>query len=44
MKNNKSPETDGFIFEFYKLFWTDLGVFAVKAPSECFTKKPISNP
>ena len=42
MKNNKSPGTDEFSLEFYKFFWTDLGVFVVKALNEGFTKKLMS--
>ena len=42
MKDNKSPGTDGFSLEFYKFFWTDLGVFVVKVLNEGFTKKLMS--
>lgn len=27
MKNNKSPGLDGFTTEFFKFFWTDIGIF-----------------
>ena len=41
MKSNKRTGTDGFSVEFYKFFWTDLGVFVVKSLNEGFTKKLI---
>ena len=31
MKNNKSPGLDGFIVEFFKLFWTDIGHFILQS-------------
>ena len=31
MKNNKSPESDGFITEFSKFFWRDLVIFLVRS-------------
>ena len=30
MKNNKSPGSDGFTVEFFKVFWRQLGAFVVK--------------
>ena len=31
MKNNKSPGLDGFIVEFFKFFWTDIGHFILQS-------------
>lgn len=31
MKNNKSPGGDGYTTEFFKFFWTDIGVFLVRS-------------
>ena len=31
MKNNKSPGIDGFTVEFYKFFWSNLGVYLVRS-------------
>lgn len=31
MKNDKSPGLDGFTVEFFKFFWTDLGVFVLRS-------------
>ena len=30
MKNNKSPGFDGFTVEFFKFFWTDMGLFILQ--------------
>ena len=43
MKNNKSPGTDGLTVEFIKFFWTDLGVFVIRASNESFRNKELSN-
>ena len=29
MKNNKSPDSDGFTAEFFKFFWSDLNILLV---------------
>lgn len=42
MKNFKSPETDGFIVEFFKIFWLQLGPFVVRTLNESFTKGELS--
>ena len=31
MKNNKSPGTDGFSSEFFKVFWKKIGTFALSS-------------
>ena len=31
MKNNKTPGIDGFTVEFYKYFWSNLGVYLVRS-------------
>ena len=31
MKNNKSPGLGGFKVEFFKLFWTDIGIFILRS-------------
>ena len=30
-KNNKSPGIDGYLIEFFKFFWKDLGNFVLNA-------------
>ena len=45
MKNNKSPDSDGFTAEFFKFFWPDLKFFfIISAISDIFIQKqlPIS--
>ena len=39
MNNNKSPGTDGFPCEFYKVFWLDLRELFTKVVKECYTQK-----
>ena len=36
MKNNKSPGSDGFTSEFFKVFWKDLGSFVVRSLNHGF--------
>ena len=43
MKNNKSPGSDGFTVEFFKLFWRQLGAFVVKSLNNGFRKGIIIN-
>ncbi len=31
MKNNKSPGSDGFSADFFKIFWKDLGYFVLRS-------------
>ena len=44
MKNNKLPGSDGFIAEFYKLFWEDLKTYITKAINQILIQQqlPIS--
>ena len=42
MKNNKSPGSDGFTVEFFKVFWKKLGVFVIRAINESFRKGEMS--
>ena len=42
MENNKSPGSDGYTAEFYKKFWSDLGIFLVRSINESFDKGEMS--
>ncbi|WP_419612126.1 RNA-directed DNA polymerase, partial [Thiolapillus sp.] len=42
MKNDKSPGSDGFTAEFYKVFWNDIGTFLVRSINNGFTKEEMS--
>ena len=42
MKHRKSPGTDGFGSEFFKVFWKQLGPFVVRALNESFTDGELS--
>ena len=42
MKNNKSPGSDGYTAEFFKFFWSDLGVFLVRALNYGFLSGQLS--
>ena len=43
MKNGKSPGSDGFSVEFFKVFWTRLGDFVVRSLNEGFLKGELSS-
>ena len=43
MKNNKSPGSDGFTSEFFKVFWIGLGVFVVRALNDGYEKGELSS-
>ena len=36
MKHNKTPGLDGFLAEFYKMFWKDLQIFILRAFNESY--------
>ncbi|GFR67432.1 LINE-1 reverse transcriptase homolog [Elysia marginata] len=42
MKYNKSPGSEGFIVEFYKFFWTDLGHFMAQSLRHSFDNNMLS--
>ena len=42
MKNGKSPGTDGFTVEFFKVFWKHLGPLVVRSLNEGFRKGELS--
>jgi len=42
MANNKSPGSDGFTAEFFKVFWKVLGGFVVRSLNEGFKKGELS--
>ena len=42
MNNKKSPGSDGFSAEFFKVFWRTLGPFVVRALNEGFRKGELS--
>ena len=43
MKNGKSPGSDGFPSEFFKVFWRQLGGFVLRSLNEGFRKGEMSN-
>ena len=43
MKNNKSPGSDGFTVEFFKVFWKQLGEFVVRSLNDGFNKGELSS-
>ena len=42
MSNNKAPGLDGWPAEFFKLFWSDLSVFIVRAINNCYRDNELS--
>jgi hypothetical protein len=42
MKNNKSPGTDGFTSEFFKVFWKQIGSLVVRSLNDGFEKSELS--
>ena len=42
MKNYKSPGSDGFTAEFFKLFWMDIGNFIVRSINYSYSIKEMS--
>ena len=42
MKNNKTPGTDGFSVELYKVFWPDINKILIKSFNEAFKKGSLS--
>ena len=42
MKNDKTPGTDGFPIEFYKVFWNDLGHFLLNSFNYTYQKGTLS--
>ena len=42
MKNGKSPGTDGFTVEFFKVFWNKIGPFVVRALNEGFEQGKLT--
>jgi hypothetical protein len=43
MSNKKSPGSDGFTVEFFKVFWRSIGIFVVRALNEGFRKGVLSS-
>ena len=43
MDNNKSPGTDGFTAEFFKVFWNKIGIFVVRALNASYRKGEMSS-
>ena len=43
MKNGKSPGSDGFPVEFFKVFWRQLGGLVLRSINEGFSKGQMSN-
>ena len=43
MKNDKSPGSDGYTVEFFKVFWGQLGQFILRSLNEGFRKGELSN-
>ena len=43
MKNMKSPGSDGFTVEFFKMFWCKLGIFVVRSLNSAYRKGELSS-
>ena len=43
MKNNKSPGSDGFTVEFFKVFWLQIGEFVIRSLNDGFNKRELSS-
>ena len=42
MKNNRSPVTDGFSCEFFKVFWNQIGQFVIRSLNHGFLIHELS--
>ena len=42
MSNNTSPGNDGFTVEFYKFFWSDIGIFLVRSVNYSYLVRELS--
>ena len=42
MKNCKSPGNDGFTSEFFKFFWSDVGVFILRSLNYAYRTDSLS--
>ena len=42
MKNNKSPGTDGFSSEFFKVFWKKIGIFVMRSVNHSYNIGELS--
>ena len=36
MKNNKSPETDGFLSKYFKIFWKKMDAFVIRSVNHSY--------
>lgn len=43
MKNDKSLGVDGFIVEFFKFFWVDLGEYIIRLINDFYNKGEFIN-
>jgi hypothetical protein len=42
MKNNKSPGSDGFTADFFKVFWIDVGTFVFRSVNYGYQQRTMS--
>ena len=42
MKNNKSPGTDGFSSEFFKVFWKKIGIYVMRSVNHSYNIGELS--
>ena len=42
MKNNKSPGSDGYTAEFFKMFWSDIGDFIIRSINNGYKQTILS--